>query len=279
MGKTYKATGINLKAKALGEYDRLLTILTPEYGLIRAAAPGARKHRSSLRGKSELFVVNELLISKGRSLDKIIQVETIESYPGLSKSLGKLTAGQYLAELVLHQALSEQPQEQVFYLLREHLSRLEPLSQEELQQPNQLLAYLAHGIYHLLALDGIAPQVQMCCATGSPLRPNFIDPEWRIWFSIDSGGTVVSSKLAESQRSPSPALRHLNTQIDAEQLKLLQALARAKLNQQEIESTVSRNWVLVENLLRQYAQYQLGCSIRSASLIDTYLEMTSLAKL
>lgn len=279
MGKTYKATGINLKAKPLGEYDRLLTILTPEYGLIRAIAPGARKHRSSLSGKSELFFVNQLLISKGRSLDKIIQVETIESYSGLSKNLGKLAAGQYLAELVLHQALSEQPQEQLFYLLREHLSRLERLSQEDLKLPNLLLAYLAHGIYHLLALDGIAPQVQMCCATGRPLRPNLTDPEWRIWFSIESGGTVVLSALTENERSKSnPALKDLNTQIDAAQLKLLQDLALAELNQ-EIELTVSPNWVLVENLLRQYAQYQLGCSIRSAGLIDTYLEMTSFAQI
>lgn len=279
MGKTYKATGINLKAKPLGEYDRLLTILTAEYGLIRAIAPGARKHRSSLSGKSELFIVNQLLISKGRSLDKIIQVETIESYSGLSKNLGKLAAGQYLAELVLHQALSEQPQEQLFYLLREHLSRLERLSKEDLKLPNLLLAYLAHGIYHLLALDGIGPQVQICCATGRPLRPNLTDSEWRIWFSIDSGGTVLLSALTENERSKTnPALKHLNTQIDAAQLKLLQDLALAELNE-EIELTVSQNWVLVENLLRQYAQYQLGCSIRSAGLIDTYLEMTSFAKI
>jgi DNA repair protein RecO (recombination protein O) len=232
-----------------------------------------------LSGKSELFIVNQLLISKGRSLDKIIQVETIESYSGLSKNLGKLAAGQYLAELVLHQALSEQPQEQLFYLLREHLSRLERLSKEDLKLPNLLLAYLAHGIYHLLALDGIGPQVQICCATGRPLRPNLTDSEWRIWFSIDSGGTVLLSALTENERSKTnPALKYLNTQIDAAQLKLLQDLALAELNQ-EIELTVSENWVLVENLLRQYAQYQLGCSIRSAGLIDTYLEMTSFAKI
>jgi DNA repair protein RecO (recombination protein O) len=119
----------------------------------------------------------------------------------------------------------------------------------------------------------------MCCATGRPLRPNLTDPEWRIWFSIESGGTVVLSALTENERSKTnPALKYLNTQIDAAQLKLLQDLALAELNQ-EIELTVSENWVLVENLLRQYAQYQLGCSIRSAGLIDTYLEMTSFAKI
>ncbi|HEY9873712.1 MAG TPA: recombination protein O N-terminal domain-containing protein, partial [Candidatus Obscuribacterales bacterium] len=81
MSRTYKATGINLKSMPLGEADRLLTILTREFGLIRAVAPGARKHHSKLSGRSGLFVVNELLIAQGRSLDKITQAETKESYP------------------------------------------------------------------------------------------------------------------------------------------------------------------------------------------------------
>ncbi len=55
MSRTYQATGINLQGMAFGEADRLLTILTAEYGLIRAIAPGARKYKSSLRGRSELY--------------------------------------------------------------------------------------------------------------------------------------------------------------------------------------------------------------------------------
>jgi DNA repair protein RecO (recombination protein O) len=43
-----------------------------------------------LRGRSEIFVVNQFLIARGRSLDKITQAETIESYSGLSRDLGKL---------------------------------------------------------------------------------------------------------------------------------------------------------------------------------------------
>jgi len=44
-------------------------------------------------------VVNELLIAKGRSLDKITQAESLESYPRHAKI--KLAASQYLAEMVL----------------------------------------------------------------------------------------------------------------------------------------------------------------------------------
>ncbi|MEG5051275.1 MULTISPECIES: DNA repair protein RecO [unclassified Microcoleus] len=287
MTRTYKATGINLKSAPMGESDRVLTILTREFGLIRAVAPGVRKHRSTIGGRSELFVVNELLIAKGRSLDKITQADTVQSHPGLSRNLGKLAAAQYLAELAIASALSDEPQEELFWLLGEHLSRLERLSDRtEIQSAAVLIAHLAHGIFHLLALAGLAPQVQVCCATRHPLIPNFTDPNWQTGFSIPSGGTFSLSELANLEAELSSEIgslyksasrsrqtngsQHLtNFEINAKELAALQQLASPELGEGIADRTT---WVSVENILRQYAQYHLGCTIRSGSSIDTYLE-------
>jgi DNA repair protein RecO (recombination protein O) len=300
MSRTYKATGINLKSMPLGEADRLLTILTREFGLIRAVAPGARKHHSKLSGRSGLFVVNELLIAKGRSLDKITQAETKESYPALSKDLGKLAASQYLAEMVLCQALSEQPQEELFDVLNEHLRRLEELPRTTLNSTpaSSVLAYLSHGVFHLLALAGIAPQVHACCLTQHPLIPNFIDPDWRVGFSLEAGGTV-SLLVKESEIHPGVRVKGLHsptggsyqtnvptktplkvdTKLNAVELALLQQLAGAELTQldrvlTDSEGDLSQHqsvdtaWLSVERILRQYTHYHLGHSIRSAALMD-----------
>ncbi len=187
MSRVYKATGINLKSMPLGESDRLVTILTQEFGLIRAVAPGARKHNSKLGGRSGLFVVNELLIASGRSLDKITQAETIESYPALSQDLGKLAASQYLAEMVMCQALSEQPQTELFCLLGEHLKRVEQLPKSA---GFLTLAHLSHAVFHLLAIAGLTPQVQACCLTGQLLTPDFTSADWQVGFSNLAGGIV-----------------------------------------------------------------------------------------
>jgi DNA repair protein RecO (recombination protein O) len=80
--KTYQVTGINLKASPFGEADRLVTILTPEYGLLRVVAPGARKPKSSLGGRSGIFVINQLLLARGKSMDRITQAETLLSHLG-----------------------------------------------------------------------------------------------------------------------------------------------------------------------------------------------------
>ncbi|HEY9897163.1 MAG TPA: DNA repair protein RecO [Candidatus Sericytochromatia bacterium] len=198
MSRTYKATGINLKSMPMGESDRLLTILTREFGLVRAIAMGSRKHNSRMGGRSELFVVNELMFAKGRSLDKITQAETLESYPRLGQDLRKLIASQYLAELCLHQALSEQPQEELFYLFNEHLARLER------SPASQVLAHLTHAVFQLLVLAGVAPQVHLCCMTRAALPPDLTDCNWRVGFSIPAGGTVTLAVLEQLLLKPAP---------------------------------------------------------------------------
>lgn len=216
MSKTYKATGINLKAQPFGEADRLVTILTQEFGLIRAIAPGARKHKSSLGGRTGMFVVNELLIAKGRSLDKITQAETVKTYPGLSKNLGKLAASQYLAEIVLSQALSEQPQQELYELLNEHLSRLQAIPSTEAMS---VFAHLAQAVFHLLALAGLTPQVQACCLTGRILTPDFTDPKPQVGFSVSAGGTICLKAL-ENLRKEADLQRKRPQEAQAHQIEL-----------------------------------------------------------
>ena len=46
--------GLCIKASPLGENDRLITILTDELGIVRLAAPGARRPKSSLAAATPL---------------------------------------------------------------------------------------------------------------------------------------------------------------------------------------------------------------------------------
>lgn len=290
MSRTYKAIGINLKATLLGEADRVLTILTKEHGLIRAVAMGARKQTSKMGGRSGLFVVNNLLLAQGKTLDKITQAETLESYPELGRNLKKLTAGQYLAELVLNQALSDQPQADLFYLLNEHLGRIE-------RSPDaDVLARLTHAAFQMLAIAGVAPQVHQCCLTQTLLKPDVNDPNWQVGFSAIAGGAVtlealeqiqaqepsasprVQSTVGEYRVTPAPsaaavtppsASRRASSQtttLNAVELSVFQQLANAELTQSSISSLV---WLSLERLLRQYAQHHFDRPIRSATLIDT----------
>ncbi|WP_017307013.1 DNA repair protein RecO [Spirulina subsalsa] len=269
MSRTYKATGINLKSLPLGESDRLVTILTAEYGLVQAVAPGSRKPKSSLRGRIEPFVVNELLLVKGRSLDKIIQAETLESYPRLCQDLGKLATSQYWAEMVLAVGLSDQPQAELLELLKLHLQRLDQLPHDVPSHSSDfaavsLLCSLTQGVFHLLTLAGLAPQVHVQLTPGE-----------RVGFSFEVGGVVPLSG------PPHPASTHcpeydlitpppMNTFLGAQELTLLQHLAQIEpCNPHTLNALNKALWLKIEQTLRNYTQYHLGKPIQSAALVDT----------
>jgi len=261
--KEYQATGINLKGMPLGESDRLLTILTREHGLIRAVAAGARKHRSAMAGRSGLFVVNDLRISVGRNMDRIKNAEMLQSFVGLGKTLAKLTAAQYLSELALMQALSAQPQEELFLVLVEHLNRIQNADDQN------VLAHLAHGIYHLLAIAGFAPQVHSCCVTQRPVIANLETQKWKAGFSIVGGGVID----LENDGNPNEAIgseatySRVSHYLTAPELIAVQELAQTDLADNILESH-STDWLIVERLLRAYAQYHFDRPIQSSALID-----------
>ncbi|WP_434683477.1 DNA repair protein RecO [Pseudanabaena minima] len=272
MPKEYRATGINLKGMPLGENDRLLTILTKEHGLIKAIAAGARKHRSAMAGRSGLFVVNDLQISVGRSMDRIKNAEVLQSFVGLGQTLAKLTAAQYLSELALMQALSAQPQEELFLVLVEHLNRI-----QEAENQN-ILAHLNHGIYHLLAIAGFAPQVHSCCISQSPVVANLHQSKWKAGFSIVDGG-VINLEITDLASGGNPnGDRHeisiseamhnrISHYLNASELLAMQELAQTDLADNILE-THTTDWLAVERLLRAYAQYHFDRPIQSSALID-----------
>jgi DNA repair protein RecO (recombination protein O) len=288
MNQKYKAIGIVLKGSSLKENDRLVTVLTPEYGLIRAVALGAKKYKSQLRGRTELFVINEFLVIKGRSLDKIIQADTIYTYPGLSRDLGKLATAQYLAELSIALAVAEQPQPELYELLNEHLRRLEHCELGESVYP-----YLAQAVFHLVAIAGLTPQILECCVTQTVVHPNLNSVDWRVGFSFEGGGIIDLAAIHQRQSPENfelPELDEVETynvrlpkidyRLNGMELTLLQQLVNQDLSSIELltaQSTTNFDvgvaWIRIEKVLREYIQYHIGKTIRSANLVDNlYIE-------
>jgi DNA repair protein RecO (recombination protein O) len=297
MSQTYKATGINLKSIPLGEADKILTILTREHGLIRAVASGSRKPKSKLGGRSELFVVNELLLNRGRSLDRLSQAESIESYPRLSRDLAKLTVSQYWAEVVLYQTPSHEPNEALFDLFCQRLTHL-----IDCESGIPILIHLVYGVMQFLSLAGVAPQVDCCCNTGQSITPEAIG-NGRVIFSPAAGG-VISPAPEESAREQNPesysseqfrgsiatsgqdgfsnrskpnllTRNRTHLTLSASELSLMQQLALDNdlmtppvLSLSAFHADVAQ-WLNVEKALRAYVHYQTERPIRSAALLES----------
>lgn len=86
--RSYRDEAVVLRTQKLGEADRIIWLLTSEHGQIRAVAKGVRRTTSKFGARLEPFSVVDVQLHRGRSLDTIIQVETIASH-------GELLAADY----------------------------------------------------------------------------------------------------------------------------------------------------------------------------------------
>ena len=72
--RPYVTDAIVLSRFELGEADRVLTVMTPEYGKLRIIAKGVRRPTSRLGGSLEPFAELRVALSHGRTFEHVTQV-------------------------------------------------------------------------------------------------------------------------------------------------------------------------------------------------------------
>ena len=91
-------TGIVLSAKPVGEYDKLVTLLTKERGKLRAFARGAKRPGNPLMAASNVFAFGEFQIYEGRTSNSISQASIRNYFEELMQDFEGACYGQYFLE-------------------------------------------------------------------------------------------------------------------------------------------------------------------------------------
>lgn len=115
--RTYKTEGIVLKRINFGEADRIITFYTKHYGRLVAVAKGVRKLTSRKRGSLEIFNRVVFFAAKGKGMDIITEVETLETFGDWKKDLKKVGVAYEMAEMVDKLTAEGSEQEEVYWLL------------------------------------------------------------------------------------------------------------------------------------------------------------------
>lgn len=92
-------SGLVIKENHTGESDRVITILTKEYGLLRAFATGARKIKSKTGAGTQLLCYSEFNIVKGRGTYRVTEALPVAVFFSLRADIERLTVAQYFCEL------------------------------------------------------------------------------------------------------------------------------------------------------------------------------------
>ncbi|MFM9048412.1 MAG: DNA repair protein RecO [Cyanobium sp.] len=250
--------GVALRCSALGESDRLLTLLTEEDGLIRLALPGARKPRSKLATAQPLAHLR--LQAGGKNLLRVRQLTLVRSFSGLGQRLETLAAAQALAELCLQMVPSGAPSTGWPPMLLVHLGRLEAIVLEANERV-EALAVAVQGSLHLLALGGYALPLQQCARLGTALNPPLGHGTWRC--SLLPGEGLAAGAL------PGAAMV-----LNASELALLQRLMRPGLPRSKDGALMGPEtvWLRLLNLIGLWCDETLGRSPRAFRLLRASVE-------
>ena len=98
--RNFKAEGLVLRTRILGEADRLITLLTWEEGKFDAVARGARKTKSKLAAGVDLFSYGYFTFYRGKTWPTITGQDTIEHFPWFRDEPDLYPYGLYMAELI-----------------------------------------------------------------------------------------------------------------------------------------------------------------------------------
>lgn len=91
--------GLIIREKSTGEQNRIVTVLTRDYGIIRAYVYGAKKIGSRTGAATQLFAFSELGIAERHGSYIIEAAKPKEIFFGLRNDVKKIALAQYFAEL------------------------------------------------------------------------------------------------------------------------------------------------------------------------------------
>lgn len=197
----FTTQGLVIRESNAGENDRAVTLLTKEYGLLRAYVPGAKSIKSKRSSASSLLTYSDFTINRKGEFYRITEATAISSFFSVGLELEILSLCQYFCELssVLVQPFVPNPE-----FLRLVLNSLHFLTKEHKYPP--LIKAITE--FRIAVISGYMPNLLACkeCA-------KFEDDVMH--FSLEDGSLLCGDCVQQTygylklDRTLLSALRHI----------------------------------------------------------------------
>ena len=147
--------GLIIREQQTGEDDRLVTLLTRDYGVLRAFVRGAKRIKSRSQSATQLFAYGKFSIYRGKDAYAIDEAQPIEIFFDLRNDIEALSLAQYFCELAGELAPVEDDAAEYLKLT---LNALHMLSKNKRSHP-QLKAIVE---LRMMSLSGYMPDLVAC---------------------------------------------------------------------------------------------------------------------
>lgn len=165
--------GLVIREQTIGESDRLVTLLTADYGIVRAFVRRAKQLKSRMASSTSLFSYANYSLYRKKDAFVVNNASPIEVFFDLRKDIERLALAQYFAQLVYDLGESEQPAQEMLKLTLNalHLLCKGTKSNKQIKAVFEL---------RLMCLGGYMPQL-LACKNCSVYETE------HMFFSIDEG--------------------------------------------------------------------------------------------
>lgn len=226
-----KTKGMIIAENSMGDFDKMVTILTPT-GKIGCAAKNARKPKSTFMAASQFLCFGDYMIYKGASSYHMNSAETIEVFYNLRTDLDKLNYAVLISKIINDVTDENQNTYRILQLL---LNTIYMISETD----ENLDFILAVFKIRLLCLLGFTPQIKKCgnCKGESEVLTHF---------SIRDNGLICktcarqdTSAISVSEATVkaiqyivlAPAKKLFSFHVSEESLKELELISKVYLNE------------------------------------------------
>lgn len=155
-----KTQGLVIREQTVGESDRLVTLLTADYGLVKAFVRRAKNIKSNNVSATSLFAYGEFTLYRSREAYVVDNAVANEVFFDLRKDINALSLAQYFVQLAYFLCAEEQPAPDTLRLL---LNALHLLCKGK--KSHKLIKSVVE--LRMLALGGYMPNLLACYRCGT----------------------------------------------------------------------------------------------------------------
>ncbi len=162
--KLLKVKGVVIAEKTVADFDKIVTILTPNMGKIEAAAKGSRRPKSLLMAATQFLCFGEYVLYKSGNNYSINSCETIEVFYDIRTDLDKLKYAAHITKIVNDVTTENQ---NTYKLMQLYLNTLYMISETD----KNLSLINSVFTLRLLSIIGFRPMIDECknCKTKDDL--------------------------------------------------------------------------------------------------------------
>ncbi len=187
--------GVILRETPIGDYDKIMTVLTAEHGKMAVYARGAKRLKSPLFTATQLFTYGEFTVSRTKMTYYLRAGELIESFYHIRDTLSGAALAGYIADVAADIAMEDEKEESLMRLV---LNSFHAIATKK--RPPDLIK----GVFELrvASIAGFLPNLVACEGCGKSDLDVF-------YFDVTSGhfrcedcyhvSELLSSRFAEKR--------------------------------------------------------------------------------